>query len=471
MGRARLTSARVVLVVALVGGCNATPATSPGTPAQATSASSETASQAAPSEAAPITINWWHGAYPVNVPGFEEETKNPGDWQKLIAARFVEAHPNVTVKTVVLQGPSDQTKLPTAIQAGTPPDIMEGALTALSQYAFVPGLIEDISTLVPEDHLSHLLPAYREADVANNTMFMLPWYASPAGFVKYNRATFDSVEVAPPKDGVWTFDEFDSVLAKLAIPNKRWPLVARMTDGTGDYDWLGYLFGFGCRPFSKDRTKSTMNTPECIRGMNWLLDANSKGYVLPGSVTISFDDVDNAYFQGSTVISYGRADVNFRDTAPKSEGRVTVPLQSEIALYPNAEGVEPPGMTIFDIGYQVYKQSDPAKRQAIADLLVFATQPEYLDGAAVAFPSLRIWDTQRDPLRTSDDPDAANWQKVDEWISKYGLLDQGFAIPNYGQIRDRRAVIIQGIFLGQTTVEDGFKQIDEMADALITASP
>jgi raffinose/stachyose/melibiose transport system substrate-binding protein len=90
---------------------------------------------AAPTEAAKVTINWWHIS-----------TKDPGLslWQKF-ANEYMAAHPNVTINITVLENEAFKTKLTTVMQSGTPPDIFQswGGGDMNSQIAA--GLLKDIT--------------------------------------------------------------------------------------------------------------------------------------------------------------------------------------------------------------------------------------------------------------------------------------------------------------------------------------
>src|SRR5689334_3609776 len=82
-----------------------------------------------------VTINWWHIS-----------TTDPllTAWKNL-ANQYMQAHPNVTIKITVIENDPFKTKLNTAMQAGTPPDIFQSwGGGVLQQYAKA-GLMKDIT--------------------------------------------------------------------------------------------------------------------------------------------------------------------------------------------------------------------------------------------------------------------------------------------------------------------------------------
>jgi raffinose/stachyose/melibiose transport system substrate-binding protein len=82
-----------------------------------------------------VTINWWHIS-----------TTDPllTAWQGL-ANQYMQSHPNVTIKITVIANDPFKTKLNTAMQAGTPPDIFQSwGGGVLQQYAAA-GLLKDIT--------------------------------------------------------------------------------------------------------------------------------------------------------------------------------------------------------------------------------------------------------------------------------------------------------------------------------------
>ncbi|MGZ5397038.1 MAG: ABC transporter substrate-binding protein [Mycobacterium sp.] len=412
-----------------------------------------------------ITI--WTNPVAVNLPGHEAQSTNPGDWLKFIASEYTKLHPNVTFTVQTFEGGEEfQAKLRAAVQAGSPPDILDWTDTQNSTYAWEPGVLEDLSTLVPAETLNSLKPAYRTAVTLGGSMYLMPSVGSFYGFLKANKAIFDAAGVTLPSNGEWTYDEFEQAIAKVAIPDKRWPIVIRMTDQFSEYDWQGFMFGEGCQPYSADLKKSAINSPQCAKGLQWVVDAGKKGWIVPGITTIDWDPQETLYWQGQVAISYGRITSKIREEEARTQGKITEPVDTVLVQFPHAVDVSPVGMSVGFDGWSVFKQSDPAKAQVIGDFIGFAFQPQYSEPFANAQQSASMYTTWN--LTTLTNPLAA---QVDGWVDKYGILDQGVITPHFPDQRALRNPIYQGAYLGKISVADALREIDAKTNELLLATP
>ena len=244
------------------------------------------------------------------------------------------------------------------------------------------------------------------------------------------------------------------------MPDKLWPIAMRMNNEQGDYDWLGYLWGFGCHEFSADQKTSNMSSPECVKGIQWIVDAGKKGWLVPGTTTIQPADVDTAYYgTGQVAIAYGRADIANREKNLQSQGKITANVKSTLVGFPY--DTKAPGLITFLGSYEVFKQTDAAKKAAIADFLKFITTPDKLSAAFQAGGSLS---TFKDVPTPGTDPE---FLKVVDWYKKYGVFDWGATIPVFNQIRQKRVPPIQSAILGQSTAAEAAKAIDDIVNPIL----
>lgn len=151
-----------------------------------------------------VTINWWH----IN-------TTDPlkTDWQTL-ANQYMASHPNVTIKITVIENDPFKTKLNTAMQAGTPPDIFQSwGGGVLQQYARA-GLMKDITADLQKDgwgdsFSSAALNLYGY----NGKYYGVPWDVGAVGFW-YNKALFARAGIQQPPA---TWADFLADIAKLKV--------------------------------------------------------------------------------------------------------------------------------------------------------------------------------------------------------------------------------------------------------------
>jgi ABC-type glycerol-3-phosphate transport system substrate-binding protein len=347
-----------------------------------------------------------------------------------------------------------------AVAAHQPPDIYLDSQLREGQWASEPGLVENLKSLLPAQVVDSILPAYKSAATVGNTMFMLPVRANPIGFLTVNKALLPA-GTSLPANADWSFAEFESTLSKTAVSSQRWPLAVRLTDEQGDYDWQGYLWGYGCRPFSADLKTSTINSPACVKGLQWLIDANKKGLMAPGATTMAYSDAVNYYYTGRVVAEGGRAAQATLDSQAKTAGKVTVPLDSALTLFPHADGTKPPGPSVTTVGYQVFHQTDAAKKKAIGEFITFLAQPQYLT------PGMLSGGGSLPTINGIAAPSDAAMTQINGWVQKYGVVPLGASLPAFTKIRVMRVPLFQAALLGQMSATEALNQMHQKTTQLL----
>jgi raffinose/stachyose/melibiose transport system substrate-binding protein len=132
-----------------------------------------------------VVINWWHIS-----------TTDPlkTTFQNL-ANQYMKDHPNVQIKITIIENQAFKTKLATAMQAGTPPDIFQswGGGT-LQQYAQA-GLLKDITSDLQQGGWGD---SFGKAGIDlysyNGHTYGVPWDLGAVGFW-YNKALFAQAHI------------------------------------------------------------------------------------------------------------------------------------------------------------------------------------------------------------------------------------------------------------------------------------
>lgn len=148
-----------------------------------------------------VTITWWHIS-----------TTDPlkSAWQSYADA-YMKAHPNVTINIQVL-GTDFPTKLATAMQAGTPPDIFQSWGGGVQQQYAKAGLMKDITSDLQSGGWGQTFSPAALALYGNNGHYYgVPWDMGAVGFW-YNPALFTKAGITQPPI---TWDDFVSVIQKL----------------------------------------------------------------------------------------------------------------------------------------------------------------------------------------------------------------------------------------------------------------
>jgi raffinose/stachyose/melibiose transport system substrate-binding protein len=196
----------LALLLPLLAACGGESATS--TPA-AGGASAQPTNTAAPADTgpaptattgAPVTtgsgatkIVWWH------IQTAQNERDN---WQKL-AADYAKAHPNVSIEITVLENEAFKSKLATAMQSGSPPDLLQtwGGGT-LAEYANA-GLVQDLTPeLQKNGWADSFFPGPLDLFKVGDKSYGVPWRVGMVGFW-YSKSLFKQAGIDTPPT-TWT---------------------------------------------------------------------------------------------------------------------------------------------------------------------------------------------------------------------------------------------------------------------------
>ena len=447
-----------VLMLFLLAGCTAPAAA----PAPAADADAEVSEEMMDEE---VTLVYWADPRFQFVQGLEDETQEVGDYEQILAERFMEMHPNVTIEVETLAWEELSTKVAAAIAAGAAPDVLKDYLGRTSAYANQ-GLLEPLQDAIPAEEYEDYLPSLVDLYTINDDLHGLPlffWVTHMYG----NQAPFmeAGAEALLPdsETGAWTFEQFEEAMAAMAVADERWPVGLQVGSEQGDYNVLGFFWGMGAELYEDgDYTRSALNSPEGVAALTKLVEWYDAGYIIPGATTMIGEDVNNAMYLGQSVIAGGGLSSLPVAEAAQQEGRVTVDWDPFISLYPSAEGVSSGGMAAGPTGAVVFKQDDPVKREWAIEFARFLASPELQVEYAVnsnQFPSrLSV------PNPFEGNPD---FTRVNAWIQEHGVEDMGLSSPTYAEVRVLLQPELQAALLGAKTPEEALADYEEKANAVL----
>jgi raffinose/stachyose/melibiose transport system substrate-binding protein len=171
-----------------------------------------------------VTINWWHIS-----------TSDPlkSAWQNL-ANQYMAAHKNVMIKIAVIENDPFKTKLNTAMQAGTPPDIFQSSVGGVLQQYAKAGLMKDITPQLQSGGWGATFsPAALNLYSYNGKYYGVPWDVGAVGFW-YNKARFQQAGIthAPA-----TWDDFLNVVKRLEAAHVTPLALGEKDKWPGAYYW------------------------------------------------------------------------------------------------------------------------------------------------------------------------------------------------------------------------------------------
>lgn len=331
-----------------------------------------------------ITIKWWINPWRIAPPGFPAD-QAPGseDFPKWISQEFMKRHPNVKVEYEVVPNAGFDQKVAAAILSGNPPDLLR--IGGFNQKWVQQRLLEPINDyLTAEDKRDFYDYALNLGKVGDN-YYMFPWNNSNNGMgssLLLNPAIFKERGVAMPAlpERKWTMDQFMAAARKLSYDTNG--------DGVNDVYAIGmsakmdlpnnlaWLHVFGARYFDKDETRVTLNSPEAVRGLQWMVDAVYKEKIAPpGAEGMGMYDVINLFHAKKLAIGYGGPYEIGRIDRYVKEGSLKEAFPVHIAQFPHLPEVGPVAYHTSG-GFVVFRQRDEEKKKMVMEFARFLTSAE-----------------------------------------------------------------------------------------------
>jgi ABC-type glycerol-3-phosphate transport system substrate-binding protein len=289
-----------------------------------------------------------------------------------------------------------------------------------------------------------------------------------------NKSLFDKAGLLDllPKgpDYSWTTEEFIKACEAINDPANQVYCTAFFAGSTSmDSATNAWLAGFpDCKFFDESTTKYTVNSPACVDAFKFLFTIYEKGLMVPGAAGL-IDDTTDPYWLNQQVAILGQG--NWYDSITKKgvTAATIKPFDYIFVQFPNKPGspVTPVGMSNPDV-WGVFKQSDPAKLQAIYELVQFMQQPELATQIAIGWGKLPV---RTDAKFQSDDPAVAEPLAA---ARKFGSYDPYFVngVPcNYNDVRQAWAETRQAFWQDKADIQALLDAFVERANGIVTSCP
>ncbi|MDF2644317.1 MAG: transporter substrate-binding protein [Paenibacillus sp.] len=155
------------------------------------------------------------------------------------------------------------TKLPTGFASGAGPDIYMISPGDFMKFA-KSGLMKDLTPDFPAGVKEDFLPASLEAVTYNGKIMALPFELETLGLY-YNKEMLDKAGVQVPK----TWDELHAAAKKLTTDKVAGLIIPPDKGPYFNFIWYPFLWQQGGNVLSADGTKSTFNTPETAKALDF----------------------------------------------------------------------------------------------------------------------------------------------------------------------------------------------------------
>lgn len=388
-------------------------------------------------------------------------------------AQFEEANPGITINA--LESPPDfNTYILTALASDTAPDVWSQDASSLALVAGTGQLLDmqQCVELVPEFSFDRFFPtvlALHQGFEEGAT------YGVPNGFtpmvIYYNPEAFERAGVPTPDKPNLTWEEFRELAQRLTLDSEgRNALDAEFdADNVEQYgyrvrkfplDWVHWLWGNGGAVISPDGSTASgyLDSPESLEAMRYYRDLMLVDGVSPSpsaldalQANVGFLDL---FLQGN-IAMFPRGHwelVGLRSNpnyAPERVGIMGNPYNTE------------PATVIFEAGFVIPANIDPAKLEAACRFVDAATRPEYqLSKPLTGIELSGNQQVAEEAIATSPQPDV-----------EQGFVDQvQYAHPPYGALYENYPAVelvlesmMEQILAGadlESTVADAIREIN-----------
>ncbi len=285
-----LALASTMLVSAAVSGC--------GNSGQAQQAASPESNAAAGSEDA-LHLTFY---YPVQV---------GGDAAKLIekvCADFTAENPDIVVEPIYTGNYDDTvTKIQTAIQGGTPPDVFVSLATQRFTMAST-GMAMPLDDLIASDpegqeYIDDFLDGFMEDSYVDGKIYSIPFQRSTE-ILYYNKDAFKEVGL-DPEHAPENWDELVEYGKKLTNDN-RYGVGIALNSGSAQWTFTAYCLQNsvnGENLASEDGKTALFNTPENVEALQFWLDLQNEHKIMAPGI-VQWTDLPTQFLAGEVAMIY-----------------------------------------------------------------------------------------------------------------------------------------------------------------------
>ena len=303
--------------------------------------------------------------YPVNVGG------SAAALIEQICADFNKEHPDIVVEPVYTGNYDDTvTKIQTAIQGGTPPDVFVSLATQRFTMAST-GMAMPLDDLIAADgeegkaYIDDFLPGFMEDSYVDGKIYSIPFQRSTM-VLFYNKDAFAEVGLdpeAPPE----TWEEVVEYGQKLTNEN-RYGVGLALNSGSAQWAFTGFCLQNsvnGENLMTDDGKQVLFDTPENVEALQFWLDLQNKYQIMAPGI-VQWTDLPTQFLAGEVAMIYHTTGnmANINENAEFEFGAAFLPGNKRVAA--------PTGGGNFYISNGISEE----RVQAAWEFIKFATDTE-----------------------------------------------------------------------------------------------
>lgn len=270
--------------------------------------------------------------YPVNVGG------SAAKLIEQICADFNAENPNIVVEPVYTGNYDDTvTKIQTAVQGGTPPDVFVSLVTQRFTMAST-GMAMPLDELIAADgadgqaYIDDFLDGFMEDSYVDGKIYSIPFQRSTM-VLFYNKDAFKEAGLDPEKPPV-TWDEVADYGQKLTNEN-RYGVGIALNSGSAQWAFTGFCLqnsANGENLMTEDGKAVLFDTPENVEALQFWLDLQNKyNCMAPGIV--QWTDLPTQFLAGEVAMIYHTTGnmANINENATFEFGTAFLPGNARVA--------------------------------------------------------------------------------------------------------------------------------------------
>lgn len=254
----------------------------------------------AASTGSPLKLSFY---YPVNVGG------SAAQLIEKICADFNAANPDVIVEPVYTGNYDDTvTKIQTAVQGGTPPDVFVSLATQRFTMAST-NMAMPLDELIAADgeegkaYIADFLPGFMEDSYVEGKIYSIPFQRSTM-VLYYNKDMFAEAGIDPEKPPT-TWEELADYATKLTN-DQRYGVGIALNSGSAQWAFTGFALQNsvgGINLMSEDGKSVFFNTPENVEALQFWLDLQNK-YKAMAEGIVQWTDLPTQFLAGEVGMIY-----------------------------------------------------------------------------------------------------------------------------------------------------------------------
>ncbi len=412
-----------------------------------------------------IEISYWHFPRADNVPGYEDVSKERGDFESYLAKKFTEMDNGISVETEVVPWNGGFERINVAIAGGDPPTVLLDYIGRTSVY-------NQMGATIPADKV---LPAHVVDDVYSDYLDLYTTGGDLHG-LPADDTSLDvmNINVGLLKKHGWegpvlngpgqpySFEEFTEFLTdvKDVVPSDVYPTAWTGGDEQADYVWWLIFAGFGGELFDSDGTV-TDDYSGMIEGYEYLMSLKEKGLLARGIASMKGNDGNKLFTAGKVVVRAGgkpHAD-DLKNNI--EEGALDYEYEVMAVPFPTEAG-DKVYNTVGPSGFVFFTDASDKETEAASEFIEFMLSEEYWPAYIQAIGRQAL-------QKKYSNEDIFSGDAYMEQITgiESSLFDNGIANPNYQEIRIALSQAHQKIFTERATIEEAVNDFYEEVRELV----